>query len=71
MAKLIILQNYPQAERKQIAVDWLVEDPESRVKTVNFDQVAVSLRQGFDVMLVTNALDGFEVEIKNKEEVDK
>lgn len=62
MAKVIIPKGGFHSERKTWATQWVAEDPETRAKTEDISQAAVWLRQGFDVVLYTNAFEGFEVE---------
>lgn len=69
MAKVIIPKGGFHSERKQWAIDWVAQDPESRVRTDDTTQAAVWLRQGLDVVLYTNAFEGFDVEFVNVRDV--
>lgn len=65
MSKVFITHNIPN--RKSYDKLWLEADLQRRRVTSDATQAAVWLRAGFDVLLSTNAFDGYDIEIVEEE----
>jgi len=64
MAELIITTGRAATGKTTWAIDWVNEDPQTRRKTGDLVQARVWLSQGFDVVLDSEHITGFDVSLK-------